>query len=255
MIYFPMLRTRRLVVQLQELSIGASLELAAMPAHMGELSCTAFLRRAVQTATGVEDPASWTVQERTLVVAHYLAATAEDGPDFKLDSGSKYSDYLDGGKDIPTPADAISIGELGGDVWRLQHLTGAMAEAIERVLGEVPGVGGRLHWLLGAMSAQMLRANEATPDVTAGDYDESLLARMKIFMAYPSSSFAALMSKYLGGRERLHHLFRFDFNDDGIVILPKGGDAVNLPPARFPVDACIPSIAFELVGKHDGPGI
>ena len=44
MIYFPPLRTRRLTVQLRELSIGDSLTLAAMPGHMEEASTTAFLR-------------------------------------------------------------------------------------------------------------------------------------------------------------------------------------------------------------------
>lgn len=167
MIYFPPLRTRRLTVQLRELSIGDSLTLAAMPGHMEEASTTAFLRCAVDAAkVAVEDPARWTVQERILAVCHYLSATTEDGPDFSLGEGH-YSDYLQGEADIQTSVQAVEVGEVGGDTWHVRHLTGAMAESIERMAGEIEGLSGRLHWLFGAMAAQLVRTGEEVPDAAA----------------------------------------------------------------------------------------
>ena len=94
MIHFPILRTRRLTVQLRELPIAESIAVASMPPHLYEASCTAFLRGAIETVDGISDPAQWTVQERTLAVCHYLACTLEDGPDFAVGNG-RFSDYLD----------------------------------------------------------------------------------------------------------------------------------------------------------------
>lgn len=261
MIHFPLLRTRRLTVQLRELSIAESVAIASMPTHLEEASCTAFLRAAVASAQGIDDPAAWTVQERMLAVAHYLAAMAEDGPDFALGEGH-YSDYLDGAADIQTQAPQIEVGEVGGDTWHIRHLTGAMAESIERMTGEVQDasgkpLSGRLHWILGAMAAQMVRSGESVPDadMAEGAFDEFMVARMKIMGAFPESDFSALMALYFAGREKLHHLFKTEFSKDGIVAMPKGGAAANLPPARFPVHTCLSRMARELVGKPDESGL
>jgi hypothetical protein len=257
MIYFPPLRTRRLTLQLRELSIGDSLALAAMPGHMEEASTTAFLRAAVDASKGgVDDPARWTVQERILAVCHYLSATTEDGPDFSLGAG-RYSDYLQGEADIQTSVQAVEVGEVGGDTWHVRHLTGAMAESIERMAGEIEGLSGRLHWLFGAMAAQLVRTGEEVPDAAAGEgaFDEFLLSRVMVLKGYPESDFAKLMTLYLEGRDKLHHFFKLEFTEDGIVAMPKGGAAGNLPPARFPVHTCLSRMARELVGKPDGDGI
>lgn len=256
MINFPTLRTRRLTVQLRELSIGESIAIASMPTHLEEASCTAFLRRAVATAKGIEDPAHWTIQERMLAVCHYLASVSEDGPDFALGEG-RYSDYLDGSADISTAVISVDVGEVGDDAWKVRHLTGSMAESIERMAGEVEGVSGRLHWLLGGMAAQMVRAGESVPDATDGEgaFDEFLIGRMRVMAGFPESDFAELMSRYMDGREKLHHLFKIEFAQDGLVAMPKGGAASDLPPARFPVRTCLSGVARELVGKPDESGV
>lgn len=256
MIHFPPLRTRRLTVQLRELSIGESIAIAAMPAHLEEASCTAFLRRAVESAKGIEDPAHWTAQERMLAVCHYLASISEDGPDFSLGDG-RYSDYLDGGADISIAVQRVDVGEVGGDAWHVRHLTGAMAESIERMAGEVEGISGRLHWLLGGMAAQMVRVGESVPDATDGEgaFDEFLVGRMRVMAGFPESDFAVLMALYAAGREKLHHLFKIEFAADGLVAMPKGGAGGDLPPARFPVRSCLSGMACELVGKPDESGI
>lgn len=249
MIHFPILRTHRLTVQLRELPIAESIAVASMPPHLYEASCTTFLRGAIETVDGISDPAQWTVPERTLAVCHYLACTLEDGPDFAVGDG-RFSDYLDGAVDAPAGEPAIAIGELDGDVWTLRHLTGAMAASIERLGGEIEGVGERqrLHWLLGAMACQLVRAGESVPDASEGEgaFDDFLRQRMTVLMNFPESAFAALMAMFLQGCERLHHLFRIEFSGDGLVVMPKGGAAAELPPARFPVHTCISEVARDL---------
>ena len=257
MIHFPPLRTRRLTVQLRELSIGESIAIAAMPAHLEEASCTAFLRAAVQSVQGIPDPANWTVQERIFAICHYLACTADDGPDFALGEGH-YSDYLDGAADIQTPQ--IEVGEIGGDTWNVRHLTGCMAESIERLQGEILNALGqplpsRLHWILGAMAAQMVRTGENLPDaMTEGAFDEWLVARMRVMAAFPESDFAALRALFTVGCEKLYHLFHIEFSADGIVAMPKEAAADSLPPARFPVYACLAPMAFEFIDRPDDAG-
>src|SRR5258706_5730427 len=154
MLHIPVLRTKRLTVQLRELSIGASAALAAMPAHNQEACCSAFLQPAIESVTGIADPALWTVQERMMAVCHYLAATVDDRiADFAAGDG-RYSDYLEAAAQFPV--EAVHLGEVGGDAWNMRQLTGAMAEAIERLHGEAGApITGRLHWLLGGMAAQL----------------------------------------------------------------------------------------------------
>lgn len=246
--YFPALHTKRLTLQLQEISIGQSINLAAMPDHLHESTCTGFLRSAIKSVKGIEDPAKWTVQERNMAVAHYLASVSEDGPDFSLGRG-KYSDYLDASAD--NFIDEFEVGSFAGDEWVVRHLTGAMAESIERLSGEFE-LTGRLHWLLGGMAAQLVRKGEEIPEFPSDAlYDEWLLNRMRIFSNFPESEFELLMGAYFVGLDALHHLFAINFNDRGIVVMPRRGTDGGLPPATFPASAYLSRAALDLAGKHD----
>ncbi|AEJ01278.1 hypothetical protein Nit79A3_1446 [Nitrosomonas sp. Is79A3] len=259
MIYFPVLRMRRLTVQLRELSIGESIKIASMPVHLEEATNTAMLRYAVESVKGkdiIEDPAHWTVQERIMTVCHYLASTSDGEPDFTIGKG-RYTDYLDGSNDSGLIETHIKIGEVGGDIWHIRHLTGAMAESIERVSGEIPDISGKLHWLLGGMAAQMTIEGDNSPSPIDGEgnFDQFLVSRMKVIAGYPESDFEALLDLYLAGRRKLHHLFQIEFDENGIVSLPKGGAASDLPPARFPVSTCLSLITLNLVRVAHEPGI
>jgi hypothetical protein len=253
--FFPEIRTRRLVVQLQEISIQDALALAGMPEHNEHATATAFLRAAVKTVRGIEDPAHWTVQERTLAITQYLAAVAEDGPDFAVGEAGHYSDYLDGAADIQSDAALLELGAVGGDVWHIQHLTGAMAEAIERLAGELEHGNdavkrGFTHWALGGMAAQLVCEGKEAKQPGESDYDEWLLRQMRILLTYPESAFSELYLLYFAGRQKLRHLFNIEFSDDGIVVMPKQEAAEELPPARFPAHTCTTRLARELGGKH-----
>lgn len=255
MIHFPILRTRRIVVQLRELTIGQAIALAKMPEHLEQAETTAFLRYAVESCEGVSpDPSSWTVQERTLVLCHYLAATSEAGPDFAVGKTGRYSDYFDGALDSNEET-GISIGEIGGDEWELFDLKGRDAEVIETLQGELEDgkgnpVTGRAFWILGAMAAQLRRKGEGKMDDSpSGEYEKFLFDRMKVFAAFPERDFIKLMLLFTNQRKRLNHYFEFDFSDTGIVFLPKeAAEDKNLPPARFPVGSCIESRTLELLG-------
>lgn len=269
MLHFPELRMRRLIVQLRELTIGQAIKIASIPAHLEESSCTKFLEYATDSvkvnATSslsemggvdkedVSNPASWTIQERVMAVCHYLASTAEDGnPNFKVGDGN-YMDYLDA--TMESAVTPFSVGSIGGDEWFIKHMTGGMAETIEKLSGEIDGISNKLHWIVGGMACQLARNGESVPDHSNSDFDQFIADRMKIILEFPETEFESLMLSYLAGREKLHHLFTTAFSDEGgIVALPikkEGGEAVNLPPARFPVHSCLSRLANELAKRPD----
>ncbi len=231
-IYFPVLRTKRLTVQLKELSISNSIALNKMPLHLEQASNTAFLRFAL---TENHDIDNWTVAERTLVICHYLSSLNEDNPNFSVGEKGHYMDYLDGDNDIADIEQIVDLGEFGGDFWQIKHLTGYAAEMIERLTGEVQVISGRFHWIIGAMAAQLVRKTESVEKQFS---EEWLLNRMRVIASYSESDFILLLSMFYAGMESLHHLFRIDFDDSGIVIMPKQ-QGVKLPAARFRATSCL----------------
>lgn len=260
MIFFPVLRTKRLTVKFKELTVGQSISLAKMPSHLREAECTAFLRMAVESVEqGPKDPSDWTVQERIFAVCHYIAATRQGEPDFSVGESGRFSDYFDGSKDLynrtvfENPQFLI---ESGKDRWHLRPLTGKMSESVERLLGEVKFQNGevipaKLHWLLGLMSAQMTMPEVDKGELqTEAELDEFLLKRMTVFLAYPESEFMKLVAAYLAGRENFAQFFDISTNEEGIVCLPKekeaGGNDLILPPAQFPSSACLSEFAREM---------
>lgn len=255
MIYFPLIRTRRLAVQLKELTIGQSVALAGMPLEQEQAQTTAFLRFCLENEqNGNNDPADWTVEERTLAVAQYISATKKDQPDFAVGGEGKYSDYLDGAKDIKDIKEKIYLGEVGEDKWQMQYITGRMAESIERLYGELKGLNGeplsgRLHWLLGAMACRLVRVDEEVPDPkeSEGAYDEFLLNRMKVLASFPESDFQALAALFYEGGKKQEHFFRIEYFSDGIAVRPKEGTDDDLPSARFPVHSCLSEFAKTMV--------
>ncbi|MGI9212288.1 MAG: hypothetical protein ACR2HF_07415, partial [Methylococcaceae bacterium] len=68
-IHFPILRSKRLTIQLKELSIGTSVELAKIPGHLEQTAVSAFLQAAVADSSH-PDVGDWTVAERTLAICH-----------------------------------------------------------------------------------------------------------------------------------------------------------------------------------------
>jgi hypothetical protein len=256
-INFPPVRTRRLTVQLRELSIRDLCRLAAMPESMPNAQVSAFLKYAVESSSGIEDPADWTVQERTLMVAQYLSATLESGPDFPLSENNaapaRYSDYLQADKDY---GDAVvPVGKAAGYSWSVRHLTGRLAESIERLVGELPEVNEFGHWLTGVMAAQLVSDEDKSDPDTDGALDEWLLERMNNLLSMPVSNMDALTIRWRSGFVRLEHLFNIDFSSTGgLVVLPKGGVTAKLPPCTFPVSTCLTEVASAMVGKPNPSG-
>lgn len=250
MIVFSPLRTRRLDVALQELSIGDEIALCHLPEAAHEKSLTEFLERAVEashapTERHVASPRAWSVGERLMVLAHYCTHTREDGPDYAITETSNLSDYLDIATDVsPTPVTFDAI----GDRWVLRPLIGAAMEVLE-ALRIQSAMQGREYWVIGSMAAQLVRDGEVTPDPVAdfAEYAEWLERRIATMAAMPGSAFDVLFAHYAEAMQT-GQFFRLWFDEQGVIVLPKEAGAVA-PPARFLVHSCIGTVALSLAGK------
>lgn len=243
MIHFPDLRARRLTIRLKELTIGDALAIAARPVHLEQANTTAFLRAACINPES--DPVQWRVGERVLAVAHYLACVMQD-PDYPVGEG-RYSDYLVS-EDTAVP-ETIEVGDLVEERWFMRHLSGQLAESIERL--ELEALNGRGRWLIGCMAAQLFRKGEQDPTtLTEGERDEWLQARVSEFVSLPESEFEAMLLGFHKGREQLVHLFRFDVDEGGLICQPTRRDA-GLPPARFSVRSNLCAWARAMAQQPD----
>lgn len=236
-IAFAPLRTPRLQVQLQELFGEDAIHLCQLPQEDAERGATELIRRivvpSVQPRKGEEtDIRLWSVQERALVIAHYLAHTI--GGDFAIGDKAKFSDYLiEGG--IGAPPEPIEVGEVAGKMWMMQPLLGWHVESIERIISAGELWSNRAGWLVGAMAAQMYAVDDGPLDCyDAVDVmiDKAITDRATAIVKSPESVMMQLVGLYEENLSRLDHTFAMALGDEGVMFLP-AQEVPGLPPARF----------------------
>lgn len=253
MIFSPT-RTRRISVRLQELALGQAIDLCELPAERHELTATELLRYSAVKADAplpryVTEPALWTVEERTLLVCHYLSHVASDGPDFAV-GGGKLSDYVMFDRDLTQ--DSTDLGEVAGHRRVMMPLLGIHAQTLET------RCKSRGDWIIGAIACQIRREDDAEVDLLAMSEVERLTwvdSRMSAIRQLPESDFESVFAAYWTGVESLTHFFNIDFDDQGLVYQPveKEGSGA-LGPARFLADSCISDTARSLSRGPAKPG-
>jgi len=256
-ITLPQLRTNRFTIELKELTFNQAIELAGIDATKLESTTTQLLRHAIKSVKGVDDdPINWTAQERITAVSWYMSYTRLDGPNFPASNNSFYHDYLDFELNLSPDFTRVELGEHGGDKWFIQHLTGAMAESIERLTTSFSH-DGYLHWLVGGMAAQLIAENEKPVKFDLEqDLDNWLENRINTFLAYPDSDFETLMLAYRIHRPKLDHMVSIDFDQYGICVLPaktsdEQGGELDLMPTRFRPHSCLSKSARELAKRSN----
>lgn len=263
-IEFPLIRTERMSVQLQELTLGGAGAVCQVPATQPERTTTVLLQKAIAQASlpatgqGVTNPLVMTVQERALLVANYLMRVTKDGPDFALGAG-RLSDYFAGRQELRQPF--TTIGEQDSKQWRVYPLLGVHVQALENMCSL------RGDWLLGACACQVFDLAEEQPDWLAMSDTQAqdwIAARTAGLDDLPESEFESLFSAWTQGRLVLEHFFRQEFNDSGVVFLPwatgEEGGAGDVP-ARFLPHSCLSAISRAIydrphrVGGTDGAAL
>lgn len=253
MILFPHIRTRRIAVRLRELTLGEAIAVCKLPAERHELTTTEFLRFVASAAEAPQpqyltDPRLWSVEERTLLVCHYLAQVSDDGPDFAVGGSAKLTDYVVFDADLAI--DRLDL-QVAGKAMAMRPLNGLQAETLERACTD------RGEWLIGAMACQVLPADEAEPawaDMSDVQALEWVKARSEAIRALPESDFEALLLAYSDGARRLHHFFAISFDDQGVVCEPNEQEAGHRNPARFRAASCLSDAALRLFGRSDNAG-
>lgn len=258
MILFTPLKTRRLSVQLDELTIEDAIYLCRMPVERAEIGTTEFLRRTVRKDDNlppgkIGDPRLWTVQEREMVKGHYIAHVMPES-DFEV-GDLHFSDYLMTG--VTEPQDPITDIEAAGESWTFRPLLGLHSESIERLILSGELESGRGGWWRGAMAAQL--DCESLPGMTKTDLsemdddgiDEHLRARVTVIKNLPESDFFAVLKMFLACTDRTQHLMRLSFGDDGVQFDVAAPEVAGAPPARFPLSAVISQDTRRLFGKPD----
>lgn len=255
MISFNPLRTKRLSVDLRELTIDAAEALCMMPERLEQAAVTAMLRHVVvqedRPLPGqVTDPQLWTVQERTMVMAHYMAHTTGDGdPNFALGDRAKFSDYLMNGTDF---VDVVSVGEYDGVNVVMRPLLGYEAEAIERLVHSGRVRNNRLSWWVCAMACQMSKADDPPRErVADAEFTEWVLASSERYRQLGESEFLPILYAFLDGTEALNHFFRITYTDNEIAVLPREDE--SLPLARFPLRSALNKGTLNVLGITDQP--
>lgn len=251
MIHFTPFRTPRMTIQLKELTIGKSMALCARPAAQHEAATTALLEYVIekperQHPGQVIDPRLMTVQERGMLAGHYLAHTVGN-PNFSIGGEATFSQYLY--TDVQTACE-IEIGEVCEDQWLVAPLMGYQAESIERLFnaGKLPQ--NYRGWMLGAMACQMRRVSEPElEDIPDALFDKWLSERLEVIDAFPESDFSQLLAAYLSANDRLQHLLRMAFADDGFVFV---SEVPGLPSARFPVSDMFSDATARFLGVTTG---
>lgn len=251
MIIYPHLRTRRMAVRLRELTLGESIAVCKLPAERHELTTTEFLRFVADAAEApqeryITDPRLWSVEERALLVCHYLSQVTDDGPDFSVGRDSRLTDYVVFDADLAQDYIELDVGACKSMTMR--PMIGLQAEILER------SCANRGEWLIGAMACQLLPTNELAPDwAEMSDIQtlEWVKDKSEAIRSLPESEFEALLVAYSEGARKLHHFFVVSFDDEGIVFEPNAGEAGHKNPARFLAVSCLSSAARRLFGRPD----
>ncbi len=253
MTYFNPLRTQRLSVDMQELTIDQAEALCEMPPELEQEGVTAMLKFIVKQEgrplpDQVVDPRMWTVQERMLVMAHYQSHVTEGDPNFEIGNGARFSDYMLDGTDY---VESVSLGLIDGEEIVIRPLLGFQAEAIERIV-----LGGRmrknrLSWWACAMACQMYKAGETPPiGLSDADYQQLVLVRAQAIRSLTESEFATMLYAFLAGTRKLDHFFQLVYTDDAIAAEPVT-EGQGFHPTRFPVRAAIRSSTLRILGIPD----
>lgn len=231
------LRMCRHKIEMTELTISDCVYLLGMRPELQQAGITEAIKR-----FSGQDSSQWSVQERTLAICHYLSGTS-DNPDFNVGE-AKFTDYLM--PDTAYPSNLpLRLGELCGDDWSIQPLTGEYAEAIERLIYDNKLTADLFGWWVGAMAAQLCLAHHVKPE--PNEVDAWLLNRCEIIKSYPESDFKQLLLMFIRGNSELDHYFKLDFGKHGIVFRP-ASEVRALPVARFQFISTVSEFSIRVFG-------
>jgi hypothetical protein len=211
---FQPIKTTRLDVRMRELSVREARAVCEINPKSHEATITQFLRAATGLDTGSAgmDPLRMSVQERTLLVCHYLSSVLDDGPDFRVGADMRLSQFLD--LEADAYLDEVEAGEIQGEVVYMGQLLGQHAVDLEMVCND------RGDWRIGLMACQIRLASMPAVDVCAMSEAERMAwldSRIEAIASMPESQASELFDTiFIPGQQKLRHFFDVALDNDGI---------------------------------------
>lgn len=252
--YISPVNTTRISVEMSEMLIEDVEKLCEIPAVFEQRTLSELLRRVckpIDRPNAVADPRFWSVNERIFVVANYMAATRDDGPDFpvgEIADGGHFSDYLLSGTDF---AADIPF-EFEGREMLYTPLLGYQAEVIEALIAGGTYKATDFSWWCAAIAATVRGADEEPQAYTDdASYEKALVERITAIRALADSQFVGLFHAYLDVQQRGAHLVHAVTSAFGVVAAPvseRPEGAPELAPACFPAHTCISRGSREVMG-------
>lgn len=255
--YINPVNTRRISAEMSELLIEDVEKLCEIPAIYEQRTVSELLRRIckpIERPNGVADPRMWSVGERMFVVASYMSATREDGPNFLVgeatdDHGqARLSDYLLDGTDYQ--ADIPFTFE--GESLLFSPLLGYQAEIIETLIASGVYKPTDYSWWCGAMAACVRGVNDdPVPYTDDASYETALVGRITNIRRMPESKFVSLFNAYMDATLMGAHLVHAITSQYGVIAAPVSERAEGEPElatARFPAHTCISERARQIMG-------
>jgi hypothetical protein len=252
--YINPVNTRRISVDMSEMLIEDVEKLCEIPSIFEQRTATELLRRVckpMERPNAVADPRFWSVNERIFVVANYMAATRDDGPDFPVGDdkdGGHFSDYL--------MADSDFVGDIpftcdGRDLL-YTPLLGYQAEIIETLIAGGTYKPTDFSWWCATIAACVRGADEEpVPYTDDASYETTLVARIAAIRKLAASQFVELFHDFQKVQLRGAHLVHAVTSSFGVVASPvseRAEGAPELAPACFPAHTAISSGARAVMG-------
>lgn len=239
--YIPPIDTKRLSIELAELTIEDAEKLCEIPAVYEQRTASELLSRITRSsdrASAVADPRMWSVNERMYVIACYMAAVREDGPDFPIGKGH-FSDYLLASTDYVAEVEF----EYAGKKLIYSPLLGYQAEIIETLIADGTYKKTSFSWWCGAMAACVRGEDEQPLEyVDNGSYEKALVERITGIRKLSESEFIGLFDGYLIASQRAAHFVYAITSSHGVLAAQVSDRAEGVPelaPARFPSHTAI----------------
>lgn len=252
--YISPVNTARISVEMSEMLIEDVEKLCEIPAVFEQRTVSELLRRVctpIDRPGAVTDPRFWSVNERIFVVATYMAATRDDGPDFPVGNdknGGHFSDYL--------LSDTDYVGDIpftsGGRDMLFTPLLGYQAEIIEALIAGGTYKATDFSWWCAAMAACVRGADEEpVPYTDDASYEAALVSRITPIRKLKDRQFVGLFHDFLEVQQRGAHLVHAITSSFGVVAAPVSERAEGEPelaPACFPAHTCISVGARAVMG-------
>ncbi|MCK2122136.1 hypothetical protein [Pseudomonas sp. PNPG3] len=228
-------------------SIEKALE---VPAQFEQRTATEVLRgiiEPIERAGAIDDPRMWSVNERMFVIASYMSATRDDGPDFPIGEG-KFSDYLldatDYVAEVPFHCDGRDL------IYTPLH--GYQAEIIETLLAGGNYSNTSYSWWKACMAACVRGADEEPLQYQDdGQYETLLVERIEAIGKLGDSDFVELFDAYQLAAQSGAHMVYAITNLHGVLAAQVSEPPEGVPvlaPARFPSRSAISKRAREIMG-------